>query len=190
MLTPNNGDIEIMREIALELRLSDIGEIEITEFISLFSSLDQLNNLGVEIVNYDNFTSNHIEDFTSDRNQVNNIARIRAISKSSPTIVEIVFASIGAFWILIQMIDKVRTWRLNKETLLMQQEKLKYETELKYIELMEKREEVFKKLNSPSNQDVIEQLANILEQNPLVLESVEIKEERPNTNPQREPALA
>lgn len=190
MTKRNNNDLEMIREITLEFRFSDLNEIHITEFISLLTSFNQVNRLGIEIINYENFSINNLDDFITDKNQINNVARIRTISKKSPTIIEIVFASIGAFWILLQIIDKVRTWSINKKKLELELEKLKYETSLEYIELMEKGQEILKKLNEGNNQELMNQLANNFEQNQLVLEKIEVKEDSKNKSLQEEPQFA
>lgn len=66
--------------------------------------------------------------------------KIRAlkITKESPLTIELVLSGIvvlsGAFWIIVQAIEKISNWKLNREKLKLEIEKLKRETNIDYYE--------------------------------------------------------
>ena len=95
--------------------------------------------------------------------------RIRAsrIIKVSPLILEVIVPSIGGGWVLLQIIEKIQNWSLNREKLKLEIEKLREEKQLRRKELemlAERREAVQQRSN----------LIKRLNESPLVLEDVKI----------------
>jgi hypothetical protein len=62
------------------------------------------------------------------------------ISKQSPLFLEIVVGACASLWALLQIIDKVTNWNLNREKLRLEVQKLHRENLLKRLELDEKYE--------------------------------------------------
>lgn len=96
--------------------------------------------------------------------------KIRAsrIVKESPLVLEVIVASIGGLWVLLQIIEKVQNWPLNREKLKLEVEKLRAEKQLRHEEpkmLAERRKALREELN----------LIKRLNESPLMLEDVEIK---------------
>ncbi len=73
--------------------------------------------------------------------------RLRAarIIKESPLTIELIFAGItvfsGALWVMVQAIERIRDWNLNKEKLRREVEKLRIENQLRRVELDQKIQE-------------------------------------------------
>ncbi len=53
--------------------------------------------------------------------------RVLKIVKQSPLLLEVVIPSLGAIWILVQILDKVSNWRLNRKKLKLEVDKLQRE---------------------------------------------------------------
>lgn len=62
------------------------------------------------------------------------MVRAAKVVKQSPLTVEVAIAAIGGLWVLVQIIDKVSNWSLNRQKLRLEIEKLQYETALKQLE--------------------------------------------------------
>jgi hypothetical protein len=84
-------------------------------------------------------------------------ARAARISKQSPLTIEVVIAALGGVWILVQIIDKVSNWSLNREKLQLEVEKLRYEREIKRLERTEKYEERLRRRNAVRLQEQLVQ---------------------------------
>jgi hypothetical protein len=103
--------------------------------------------------------------------------KIRAsrIVKESPLTVELVLAGItalsGAFWVLVQAMEKIRNWKLNKEKLKQEVEKLRLENQIKRVELEQKvqEKEAF---------EIFTSLMNRFESNPISLVDIHISIEK------------
>jgi hypothetical protein len=71
--------------------------------------------------------------------------RVVRIVKESPLTIELVIAGIvagsGALWILIQAIEKIRNWGLNREKLKLEVKKLRMENDKLQLELEQKAKE-------------------------------------------------
>lgn len=68
-------------------------------------------------------------------------ARTSLVSKQSPLFLEIVVGASAALWTLLQIIDKVSNWNLNREKLRLEIQKLQRENSIKRPELDEEYEE-------------------------------------------------
>ena len=69
------------------------------------------------------------------------MVRAAGITKQSPLALEIAVAAVGAVWAIVQIIEKVSNWSMNREKLRLEVAKLRSETALKRFELDEKFEE-------------------------------------------------
>jgi len=94
--------------------------------------------------------------------------RVSRIIKESPFTIELVIAGIGALWLLLQVMEKIRNLRLNREKLRQEIEKLKVETEIKRIELEQKVQE-------KEASGILYSLVKRLEINPMKLSDIEIQ---------------
>jgi len=100
------------------------------------------------------------------------------IIKKSPLIIELVIGAVGAIWILIQAMDKVSSWKLNRKKLRLEIEKI--ELEIKKLKNGEEisritleyeiqRREAFKTLNA---------LVQRLNTNPIKLVDISVIEDK------------
>ena len=100
------------------------------------------------------------------------------IEKDSPLTVEIIvgliFGLSSAFWALIQAIEKISNWNLNKEKLKLEVEKLEKERNIKFYEEQQARMEFEKKLLEREAWGKFDALLKRLEANPLKLKDLEI----------------
>lgn len=109
------------------------------------------------------------------------------IEKESPLTVELIVSALiglsGAFWALVQAIEKISNWKLNKEKLKQEVEKLKKENNIKFYEEQEARTEFERKLLEREAWNIFNALLRKLEANPLKLKDIKIlcyEEEKSN----------
>ena len=106
--------------------------------------------------------------------------KIRAyrIIKESPLTVELILSSIavlsGAFWILVQAIEKISNWRLNREKLELEIENLKRELNLSYYEEERARVKLEQALYERKAEQILLALLRRLESNPIKLEDMDV----------------
>jgi len=103
--------------------------------------------------------------------------KIRAIRiiKESPLTIELIFGGMAAFWILIQAIEEISNWKLNRQKLKLEVENLKYEGEKVKVELARKIEE-------RKAWETFYSLLRRLESNPIKLEEIEIIKDEDSQN--------
>ncbi|MDK2782044.1 MAG: hypothetical protein PWR13_1072 [Archaeoglobi archaeon] len=95
--------------------------------------------------------------------------KIRAIRiiKESPLTIELIFGGIAAFWGLVQAIERIMNWRLNRQKLKLEVEKL--ERELKMVNI-----ELERRLYERQAWETFNSLLRRLESNPIKLEDIEV----------------
>lgn len=97
--------------------------------------------------------------------------RVVRIVKESPLTIELVIAGIaagsGALWILIQAIEKIQNWGLNREKLKLEVEKLRMENDKLQLELEQKTKE-------RDAYYILDPLVRRLERIPMKLVDIEI----------------
>jgi len=107
------------------------------------------------------------------------------ILKESPLTIELILSIIvgtsGAFWALIQAIEKISNWILNKKKLRLEIEKLEKEKRIKFYEEEKARIEFEQKLLERDAWSIFNSLIRRIEANTLKLEDIEIlRENGPN----------
>ena len=108
--------------------------------------------------------------------EINKKFTITEISKNSPIDITFILGSIGGLWVLVQVIDKIANWTLNREKLRLEVEKLKSENKLirmdqeheeaEYIEFIEEDVEIQRRIS---------RIKSELSDNQMKLEEMEIK---------------
>ena len=96
--------------------------------------------------------------------------KIRAarIIKESPLTIELVLAGVGALWLLLQAMEKIHNWRLNREKRRWEVEKLRIETKIKEMELEQKVQE-------RQASGILYPLIDRFERNPISLVDMDIE---------------
>lgn len=89
-------------------------------------------------------------------------------------IVSLIFALSGAFWALIQAIERISNWNLNRKKLKLEVEKLEKERNIKFYEEQQAKIEFEKKLSEREAWGKFNELLKRLEANPLKLKDLEI----------------
>ena len=114
--------------------------------------------------------------------------KIRAVRiiKESPLIIELIFGGIAAFWVLVQAIEKISSWKLNMQKLKLEVEKLKRESNIAYYEEEKAKVELERRFYERKAWETFHSLLRRLESNPIKLEDIDaidiIKEEEDNEN--------
>lgn len=110
--------------------------------------------------------------------------RIRTLKiiKESPLTVElmlsVVAVSSGAIWVIVQAIEKISNWKLNKEKLKLEVENLQIEKNIRYCNEQKARIEIENKLKERECWTLFYSLLKRLEANSIKLKSIDLTSER------------
>jgi len=108
--------------------------------------------------------------------------RTLKIIKESPLTVElllsIVAVSSGAIWVIVQAIEKIGNWKLSREKLKLEVEKLRYEKNIRYYDEQKARIEMENKLRERECWEIFNSLLKRLEINPIKLKDIDLTLER------------
>jgi len=118
--------------------------------------------------------------------KVNHKLRAARIIKESPLTVELILSGVillsGAFWALVQAIEKISNWKLNKEKTRLEIEKLKKELRKADLVIEKVRIELDQKVQEREAFSIHQSLIRRLEGNPINLVDMELYAE---TNDQK-----
>jgi len=101
--------------------------------------------------------------------------RTFGIVKQSPLTIEVVVAAVGGFWVLIQALEKVANWKLSREKLGLEIEKLKKENALKDVEILERQTELQRILDERRAHAIYERLLTRLSASPIRLIQISVR---------------
>jgi len=110
--------------------------------------------------------------------------RLRALKiiKESPLTVELILSivavSSGAIWVIVQAIEKIGNWKLSREKLKLEVEKLRHEKNIRYYDEQKARIEMENKLQERESWDIFNSLLKRLEINPIKLKDIDLTSER------------
>lgn len=164
-----------IKNVSIELRYSDWPDIKTDEFREILDSIEIINKLSLDIVEKGNFSSNKVDNYLEIKFPEENQAKILKISKTSPLVIEIVFSSIAAVWVLIQIAEKIANWKLERKLLEAQVEKLDFENKKEYKRVMRYKDKVQKELDS--NEDLVKKIKNKTEKSRYGIEGANVKDE-------------
>ncbi len=104
--------------------------------------------------------------------------RTYRILKQSPLTVELTLSYVviisGAFWAMIQTIDKISNWQLNRERLKLEIEKLKEQSDIAYYEEEKAKVELDRAIYEREASKMFITLLRRIENNPITLEDIEV----------------
>lgn len=104
--------------------------------------------------------------------------RVFKIVKESPLTIElitgIIVALSGALWAIVQAIEKISNWKLNREKLKKEIERLEKEIEIKFYEAQKAKIEFEQKLLERNAWKIFYLILRRLEANSIVLDNLEI----------------
>lgn len=173
----NKSDVPLPQPVAfLQFRFEEDEFPQLLSFSSLLYDIELAHDLSV-ILSYENYYGT---DFTApffyfrNRRRIAPEHRARAgrVVKNSPLFLEVAVAAIGGIWVLVQILDKVSTWRLNREKLKLEIEKLRYETNLKQLEF---GDELFERIRTYESERALQQIVNRLERSEFRLTDLSIR---------------
>lgn len=101
--------------------------------------------------------------------------RTFGITKNSPLTLEVVVAAVGGIWLLVQILEKVSNWKLNREKIRLEIEKLRREIALKDVEILEKQGQLETRLEQRKAVHVCNQLIKRLDASPIKLVAISIR---------------
>jgi hypothetical protein len=110
--------------------------------------------------------------------------RLRALEiiKKSPLTVELILSvvavSSGAIWVIVQAIEKISNWKLNKEKIKLEVEKLRLEKNVRYYNEQKARIEMENKLKERECWTIFNSLLKRLEDNSIKLKSIDLTSEK------------
>ncbi|MCK4732185.1 MAG: hypothetical protein KAT65_06965 [Methanophagales archaeon] len=134
------------RNLKLRLEFKEAKRPFLLDISSLFYDFELLHDFAVILTYEDYFNYSLTQRFFWYRNgrpiKSGHKLKSSKIIKESPLIIGVVIGAIGAIWILLQAIDKISSWKLNRKKLQLEIEKLqldinksRYDEEKAHIEL-------------------------------------------------------
>lgn len=168
-------------KILLRLTFKDEKKPYLLDISSLFYDFELLHNLCLMIYLEDYRDYKFTQYFWYRKGRLlKSEHKIRAfkIVKESPLTVELIIGGIvalsGAFWAIVQAIEKISNWKLNREKLKLEIEKLRRETNRPYYEEERARIELEHRLHEREALPTLLSLVRRLESNPINLKDIEI----------------
>jgi hypothetical protein len=167
--------------IEVKFVFSDEVKPFLLDISSLLYDLELLYDIAV-IISLDEYADYKFTRFFWYRNgrTIKDEYRIRTIRiiKDSPLTIELIFGAIEAFWLLIQAIEKIDNWRLNRQKLKLEVGKMRKENQIATINVMKGILELEKLLKERQALDTFNSLKKRLESNPIKLQDIEILESK------------
>jgi len=162
--------------LILHLRFGESKYPNLEDISSLLYDLVLIHDLGAMLV-LSEYRQYHFTQYFTYRNHrrlaPKHKLRTVAISKRSPLWLDLVGSATG-IWALIQLVDKVANWKLNKKKLLLEIQKLEYEVALKHVEVLEKTKVLEEQLQRRDAMSMANRLIRRLEQSPMNLEDADV----------------
>lgn len=159
----------------------DFNEISIESLSSILNDLNLLNNCLVLSVEKEYSDYKFSPSFyLNNKKVIKNIHKLylNKISYNSPLSLEIIIplaASIaGIPWLILQSIEKIRNWKLNREKLKIEVEKGRLDLEEKRIKVMKEKIDLESKLLNSNSMVIWNQIIKRLESNDLICNDIEI----------------
>lgn len=155
--------------------------IPLSDLSSLLYDVDLLNDCVAlaSIEEYHDFTFSSNFFYRNARPiKVDHKLHLDTISRNSPIIIELIVplaaAVLGVPWLLLQAFEKIRNWRLNREKLELEVQKLKLDTQLLNIENLERILNLNDRLNQRNANNVFEGLNKRFDKGNLIATDLEI----------------
>lgn len=172
----------------LELKFREEKQSLMLDITSLFYDLELLHDLSV-LVSEEEYKDFHFSQnfWHMNGRPIKDYHRLKVarIIKNSPLILEVVIPSLGAIWVLLQIIEKIRNWDLNREKLELEVKKLRRDEEMNRHKLIDfAGEQLQHHLWDIGAIEIQDRIVNRLSDNPNILENIEIT---PNNEPNIEP---
>ena len=97
--------------------------------------------------------------------------RLRAgtIIRQSPLLLELIVTAVGAAWVLVQILDRVSNWRLNREKVRVEIDNLRKDGKLKDLEILERSRGQLPLSERPGAQETMDRLIRRFEHNDIDL---------------------
>ncbi len=168
-----------MTQHLLSLEFEEEEEPLLLDITNLLYDLELAHDLGVLLTNKD-YADYQFSRFFWYRNgrPVAKKHRLRAarIAKQSPLILQVVIPTLGAIWVLLQIIEKVHNWPLSRKKLELEVDKLTREREQYREQLKDQYGEQLRALMDERDAAAIsESLTKRLSENPAKLARLEVK---------------
>ena len=148
---------------------------------SLFTDLELAHDLGV-LLTYADYEGYRFGQRFWMRNgrPLDPIHRLRTLTvvKQSPLGLELIIAAAGGLWVLVQIIDKVANWKLNRQKVELEVAKLRQEVGLKDMEILEKRLSLEQMLQKRKAEQMYKRLITRFNESELVLQDLRIRSTR------------
>ncbi len=168
-----------MTQHLLILEFEEEEETLLLDITNLLYDLELAHDLGVLLTNKDYATYQFSRFFwyrNGRRVAKNHRLRVAKIAKQSPLVLEVVIPTLGAIWVLLQIIEKVHNWPLTRRKLELEVDKLTREREQYREQIKDQYAEQLSVLMHERDASAIsESLAKRLSENPAKLARLEVK---------------
>jgi hypothetical protein len=171
----------------LTLRFSEEAKPFLLDVASLLYDIELSHDFGVLLVepDYKSFEFSRFFWFRQGRPiKPQHRARAARIVKQSPLLLEVVIPSLGALWVLLQIIEKISNWPLSKEKLELEVEKLRRERDEARERIRQQYADQLHRLVHDRKADPIEHsLTKRLSESPIRLVDLEVRKAAASDDP-------
>jgi hypothetical protein len=171
--------MEDKEDIRIKLIFEDEKEPCFEDVTSLFYDYELLYDfsLVLYVKDYDDYRFSNYFLYRNRGIKNEHKLRVTRIIKESPLTVELIVSYVvvtsGAIWVLIQALEKISNWRLNREKLKLEIEKLKRESKLDIQKEKINEIELQNKLEAKEAIRIYKILLKRLEKNPIKIKSMD-----------------
>ena len=172
-----------MNGYKLKLEFEENERPYMLDITSLFYDLELLHDLSVLSAEEEYYDFRFTHNFWYRKGRpLKNYHRLTAarITKESPLVLEVVIPSLCAIWVLLQLIEKIQNWELNREKLELEVKKLRREEEEHKQKVMDLyADQLDSYLWERGAKEFQDRIINRLSQNPISLRDLEIERDEP-----------
>lgn len=172
----------IISGYALELTFDEPSDVLLSDVSALLYDLELSHDFGLllTVPTYESYTFDRYFWYRNGRPlQVEDRVRAGRISHESPLFVEIILPTIAGLWGLIQIIQKVDTWKLEKEKLELEVRQLRRQEQRNMDAIREDYAAQFdQRLETEEKRDILRALVNRLNESQLKLHKAKLRAAR------------
>jgi len=176
-----------MAEHLLTLQFSNDEKPYLLDITSLLYDLELAHDFGVLATEseYRDYEFNRFFWYRHGR-RIRPVHRVRAarIVKQSPLLIEVVIPSLGALWVLLQIIEKVSNWKLSREKLELEIDKHRWEQGERRETVRQRYSDQLSQLaQNPEASDIQQNLTKRFSESTIKLVQVEVREINAGNDP-------
>ncbi len=160
------------QSLIMRLHFDEARYPQLMTITSTMYDLELAHDLSV-ILAYPEYQDRKFDPYFWYRNgrRINENHRLRAgtIIRESPLLLELIVTAVGAAWVLVQILDRVSNWHLNREKVRVEIDNMRKDGQLKDLEILERTRKQLPFSDRPGAQEMMDRLIRRFEHNDIDL---------------------